>query len=98
MKIKSWYNSSSFSCKSFAQRMSARCDKNLNLKEKVLYWLHYYMCFTCRRVSAQVTKIESQLPKLCSCKKVSELQLSDEAKCRIKSQLDTACKDPKLAP
>ena len=69
--------------------MSDSYDKQLSFKDKISYQFHYYMCFTCRRIKAQIDKLQAELPKLCDCPAIRESKLSDEAKARIKANLST---------
>lgn len=87
MSARSWFNSSIFSCRKFAERMSESYDHKLSAKEKFGYWFHYWWCFTCRRVNKQVERLEHELPKLKKCDKLNHSCLSDECKARIKAKL-----------
>ena len=75
------------SCKRFCERCSQKLDSSLGLRDRIGYWFHYYLCFTCRRFQRQVKQIEHVFDGM----REQELDhsktcepLSKEAKQRIK--------------
>ena len=53
-----------FTCKHYTELSSKSLDSDLNIKEKIVFYLHHIICTFCRRTNRQLISINKGLAKI----------------------------------
>ena len=78
------------SCRKTTELIEKRAVASLSIKEKMQLTMHTAMCTTCKAYAKQSKLLEKALSKFSASEEAEPKTLSDEAKLKIKKQLESS--------